>query len=155
MKTNHVRTDRLILVLGFALVAGGIMAAATYQNLERQTHSAEVLIATCGRLNQDLQLCAALRAIREGDVNRAARRLDLKLCEDIVAINSQLASTDAGDREFIKNAFARISLTRPKSARLLTGATQGLRSDQIEAERILAQAGGGTVPANEVVAASP
>jgi hypothetical protein len=153
MKTNHDRTNRLILALGIALVASGILAAATYVKFERETRSAEVLIATCGRINQDLQLCAALRALHEGDVSGAARRLDLKLCGDIVAINSQLGSADAGERAFVRNAFVRFSLVRPRSVQLLTDATQELRSDQVEAESILAQASGLNLQANKVVAA--
>ena len=131
------------------------MGGATYLDYEPQTQSADVLIAKCLRLNQDLQLCAALRAIHEGDMHGAARRLDLKLCEDIVALNSQLASADAADRAFVENVFARISLIRPTSDHPSTGAMAKLCTDQIAAERILAQAVDGTWQTEEVVSVSP
>jgi len=155
MKTHYIKTNWLIPVLGIALVASGVIAAATYLELERKTHSAEVSMAAMACLNRDLQLCSALRTIHEGDVSTAARHLDLLLCEDIIAVNSQLASLNDGERAFIRNAFARFALVRPKSAQLLTDTTQELRSDQIEAETILAQAGAGIIPGTGNIAALP
>ena len=73
-------------------------------------------------------------------MSAGARRLDLMLCEDIISINSRLASLEEWDRAFIKNAFARLALVRPKSAQLLTHATEALRDDQVETERILLRA---------------
>ena len=140
MKTNYLKTDWLIRLLGIALVAVAAMAAATYLNLERKVHSAEVFNANYDRLCQDVELCSALRAIHEGDISGATRRLDLKLCQDIIALNQQLASADAGDRVFIKNAFVRFTLLRPRSAELLTDDTKELNPDQVEAERILQEA---------------
>jgi hypothetical protein len=140
MKTNHIKTDWMIRLLGIALVAGAAMAAATYLNLERQVHSTEVFRANYDRLYQDVQLCSALKAIHEGDISGATRRLDLKLCQDINALNGQLASADAGDRAFIKNAFVRFTLLRPRSAELLTDDAKELTPEQLEAERILQEA---------------
>jgi hypothetical protein len=140
MKTNYIKTDWLTLLLGIALVAGLAMAAATYLNLERKVHFAEVFVANCDRLYLDVQLCSALKAIHEGDISGATRRLDLKLCQDIIALNRQLASGDAGDRAFIKNAFVRFTLLRPRSAELLTDDAEELKSEQVEAERILQEA---------------
>jgi hypothetical protein len=155
MKTYPIKTDGLILALGIALVAAGLWAAANYRHFERETQSAQATIAACLRLNQDLQFSAALRAIHDGEANRAARMLDLRLCEDIVAVHGQLASADSGNRALIENAFARLSLVRPPSAQLSADAGRPLRPDQIEAEHILAQAHGETLHARGVVAASP
>ena len=144
MNTNQLKTDRWVLLVGVALVAAGLAAAASYRNLEQKARSEETLTPLYRSLHQDLELCAVLRAMHEGDVSGAARRLDLMLCEHIVALNSQLAAGagDAGDRAFVQNAFARCSLMRPRSTELLTDATQPLRSDQVEAEKILAEARG-------------
>jgi hypothetical protein len=152
MKTGYIKMNWLIPSLGIALVAVGVIAAATYLDLERQNHSAEVSMARMARLHQDLQLCGVLRTIQAGDVSSAARQLDLLVCNDIVAVNSQLASADPEDCKFIRNAFVRFALIRPRSAALLTDATQELRSDQIEAETILAQAGDGIMPGTGSVA---
>jgi hypothetical protein len=155
MKDAYVKMPWLIPVLGIALVAGGLIGAATYVELERKTHDAETSIATTVRLCHDLELCAVLRTLHQGDINSAARQLDLLLCNDIVAVNSRLASADTDDRAFVKNAFVRFSLVRPKSAELLADVTQELRGDQIEAENILARAGAGTKPGIGTVAVLP
>lgn len=155
MNRNCIRINWLIPVLGIAMAAGGFMAAATYLNCEREIRSAEDSMATIKGLHKDLQLCEALRTIHEGDPDLAARRLDLILCEDIVAVNAKLASADPLERAFIRNAFARFALVRPKSALLLADASQELRSDQVEAERILAEAGTGVTPLDAAVAIVP
>ena len=43
MKTNRMRINWLIPILGIALGAGGFLAAATYHELEQKTHDAEAL----------------------------------------------------------------------------------------------------------------
>jgi len=155
MKTNYITIGRLIPLLAIALVAGGAMAAATYLDLQRKTHAAEASTAAIIPLAKDLQLCSVLRTIHEGGMSTAAQRLDVMVCEDIIAINSRLASLDEEDQGFIRNAFARFVLIRLNSAELLTDATQGLCDQQIEAERILAQAGAGILPPHEGIAALP
>jgi hypothetical protein len=155
MKTNGMKLNWLIPIMGIALVAGGLLAAATYLKLEHEDHAAQESIARMQRLQRDLQLCAVLRTIRDGDMNSAARDLDLWLCSDIVALNSQLASVDAGDRSLIRNAFARFALIRPASAELLTEEGHELRSDQVEAETILARALAAIRPGHSGLASLP
>ncbi len=155
MKPDRIRINWLIPALGIVLIASGALAAATYLEYERANHSAELSMAAMNRLSHDLELGSVLRTFHEGDASAAARHLDLVLCNDIVGLNSQLAAMDAGDRAFIKNAFVRLSLIRPRSAQLLTDATQGLREDQVEAERILAHAGAGIMPESHSVAVLP
>jgi hypothetical protein len=145
MKTNRNRINWLIPALGIALVALGLSVGAIYLELEGRTRSAEASMARMVRLRHDLELCAVLRTFHEGNVTAAARQLDLLLCSDIVTLNAHLASTDAEERSFVKNAFARFALVRPLSAQLLADDENELREEQIEAERILAQAGGGAI----------
>ncbi len=142
MNTSQLRTERWTILVGIVVVAVGL-AAASYRNLEQQNRSQETLTPIYRGLHQDLELCSILRAINEGDVNGAARRLDLMLCEHIVAANSQLdAAGDAGDRAFVQNAFTRFAVIRPRSTELLAGSIQPLRADQVEAQRILDEACG-------------
>jgi hypothetical protein len=155
MKNVYLRIPWLIPVLGIALVAGSLIGAATYVEIARKTHDAETSIATAVRLRHDLELCAVLRTLHQGDINSATLELDLLLCNDIVAINSQLASADADDRAFFKNAFGRFALVRPQSAELFADVTQELRSEQIEAENILARADAGKRPGIQNVADLP
>jgi len=54
-----------------AVVAGALVAARTYLDLERQTHSGEVLTATLDRLYQDHQLSMALMTITRKDSRRS------------------------------------------------------------------------------------
>jgi len=95
-------------------------------------------MAAMARLNRDLELCSALRTLHEGDVSTAARRLDLVLCEDIIAVNSQLASLDEGERAFIRNAFAAFCACSAKKCPTVNRHHPELGSNQIEAETILA-----------------
>jgi hypothetical protein len=155
MKTNYFKTSRLTpCCLGIALVVGAVMAVTTYLDLARNTRAAEASMAINDRLYKDIHLCLALKTLHEGDVSAAAQRLDLLLCDDIIAVNSQLASADDADRVFIRKAFARLALARPKSAQVLTGTTQELCDDQRAAERILAETAAGGAYATEGIAAS-
>jgi hypothetical protein len=145
MKTSHSNLDRLIPWVAIVVVAGGIVAAVTYIGLERKIHSGQALAATLDRLYQAQKLSSVLRCIHEGDVSKAAWRLDLMVCDDVLALNAQLASADVRTRITVKDGFERIAHLRPKSARLLGVASQELCYDQIEAERILAEACGSSI----------
>jgi hypothetical protein len=155
MKTNDTKLNWLIPLMGIGLVAGSLLGAATYLNIERENRSEEESIARIQRLQRDLQLCDVLRTIRDGDMNSAARDLDRWLCSDIVALNSQLGSAGAGDRALIQNAFARFALIRPWSEELVGEEGTELRSDQVEAERILVQAGAAIGPGHSGLASLP
>jgi hypothetical protein len=138
-----VKLDRLLPLLGIALVAGTVLEAATFFGLERKIQSDQAFAATLDRLYQDQKLCSALKTIQEGDVRAAARCLDLMLCDDILAINSQLASADERTRSYVEDAFARLALLRPGNALVTARAQQELYDDQIQAEKVLALASTG------------
>ena len=142
MKTKYVSMDRLIPLLGIALVAAGVAAAATYLDLERKAHSGEAFAATLDRLYQSQRLSAALKTMHDGDANAATQRLDLLLCDNILIINSETASANELSRAYVKDIFVRIARLRPKNPDTATGEAQKLDSDQIQAEKILAQACG-------------
>jgi hypothetical protein len=154
MKTQYMKIDWLIPLLGIALVAGGIVAAATYLDLERKIHSGEAFAATLDHLYQDQQLSAALKLIHEGETAAAARSLDLLLCDNLLLVNSQLAAADDRARTLAKDAFVGIALLRPKNSPTAAGAAQELYDDQIQAEKILMQACAGSTSANEGATAS-
>jgi hypothetical protein len=155
MKTNCLRIDRLIPVLGIALVAGGVMAAAAYFGLERKIDSGQAFAATLDRLYHDQKLAAVLKTLQEGDMDAAARRLDLMLCDDILAINSQLVSADRLQQVYAQDMFARMAKVRPRNSELTASAAQELSNDQIEAERILTISSVAIKPATEGLAALP
>jgi hypothetical protein len=155
MKNTSIKMKWLIPTLGIAMVAGSLVGAATYIELGREAHSGEAYNVALGHLRLDEGLCCALRSMHEGDVNSAARQLDLLLCDDILAVNSELTSPRAAERAFVMNVFARFALVRPKNAALLAGTGQELRDDQIEAERILEHAANGITPGNKGLALLP
>ena len=132
--------NRFIPLLGIVLVVGGIMAAATYRDLERKSQAAQAFMVTLDRLWHDQQLSAALKTIREGDVDAAAQRLDLLLCDDILAVDSQLASANNTDRGYVQDVLATIARLRPRNSKTIAGATQEVSNDQTRAERILMRA---------------
>lgn len=154
MKTNYIKIDRLTLWLAIALVAGGVMARTKYADLERKISADLAYAATLDRLYQDQLLCSVLKTIHDGDVAAAAQRLDFKLCDDIIAVNSQLASADDRTRSYVKYAFEQVARLRPKDAQTSAGASRGLTMNQIEAEKILAQACAGNTNAHWVAAAT-
>jgi hypothetical protein len=138
MNTNHVRAGRAISWLVLALVAAGLVAAATYLNLERKNESAQAFRATLDRLNHEQQLSAALKKIHGGEVEQAARSLDLLLCGEILLTNAELPCADAETRAIVQDTFRRIALARPKTEGAAGVSTQEHVNDQVAAERILA-----------------
>ena len=138
MKIKYLKIDWLIPVLGIAVVAGSLLAGTTYLNLERRIQADEAFTATLDRLFQDQQLSTALKTIHDGEVDVAAKRLDLLLCGHIIRTDSELASADARTRRFVEDGFRRIATLRPKSAQGAAGAsTQECNDDQAAAEKIL------------------
>jgi len=140
MKTKYPRINWLILLLGAVLVTAGFAAAATYLDLERKNHSGEAFMATLDRLYQVQRLSAALKTLHDGDAGTAVQRLDLLLCDNILTLNSELASADDRQRACAKDVFTRIARLRPKNSSTTAGGAEELSADQIEVERILAQA---------------
>jgi hypothetical protein len=140
MKTNRITIHRLLLLLVIVLGAGSVLVTVKYLSLERRTHADQEVEATLERLWQNQQLCSVLRTSQEGDVSAAAMNLDLRVCGDILAVNSQLASADERTRMFIKWSLANLALVRVKNAQASAGAKQAIHPQQIEAERILAKA---------------
>jgi hypothetical protein len=137
MKMNCINFDRLIPWLGIALVAGGVIAAATYLNFERKTSSSEASLTTLDRLIHDLQLTAALKRIHNGEVAGAAQSLDLLLCSDILLTHAELPTADPETRTLVQNAFRTIALARPITSGTDTGPAREHIVDQVAAERIL------------------
>jgi hypothetical protein len=137
MKTNHIPIDRLIPWLGIALIAGGLMVAATYLHLERKAHAFEASTATLDRLCQEVQLSAELKRLHEGEVDQAAQDIDLLLCGDILLTNAELASADRETRALVQNTFRRIARVRPKTEGTNAASTQEHVFDQMAAERVL------------------
>ena len=145
MKTRYLKANWLVPLVGVAVVAGGLMAATTYFDLERKVQAHEALTQTLERLYQDQRLNAALKSIHDGDVKGAAQRLDALLCGNIIRLNAGLASADARTRTYVEDAFRRIALSRPGIAgEEAAGSGQECRQDQVAVETILSRALGGT-----------
>jgi hypothetical protein len=154
MKTKYMRIDQLISLLGIALVAGGVVAAAAYYDLERKIHADEAFAATLDRLFLDKQLSVVLKLMSDGKPEAAAWHLDLLLCDNLCLVNSQLGAADERTRTAVQEAFAQIALLRPKNPPTAAGADQALCSIyQVEAEKILMQACAGTTSADETATA--
>jgi hypothetical protein len=151
MKTQCIRISRLIPLVGIALVAAAVLAGATYWDIERQTRAGEALTVTLDRIYHDQQICSALKAMHEGDAILAAQRLDLMLCDDILALDAQLASADQKTRNYIKFGFGWLALNRPKNAHTAAASGQELLDDQIQAEKILARASAALVVGSDQV----
>lgn len=145
MKTRYLKADWLVPLVGVAVVAGGLMAATTYFDLERQVQAHAALTQTLERLYQDQKLNAALKSIHDGDVQGAAQRLDTLLCANILRLNNELDSADARTRSYVKDAFRRIALARPRIAGSEAAVLdQESGNDRRAAETILSRALGST-----------
>jgi CHASE3 domain sensor protein len=79
MRINCIQFHRLIPWLGIGLVAGGVIAAATYLNFERMARAFEASLTTMDRLIHDLQLSAALKRIHNGEVSGAVSIFESRL----------------------------------------------------------------------------
>jgi hypothetical protein len=141
MKTRCMKVDWLVPWLGIAVVAGALMAATAYLELQRRVRASEELTATLEGLHASQILSAALKAIHDGQTDAAAQRLDLLLCGTILRFNEGLASADAQTRAYVQEGFRRIALTCPKTAAGELGASaQTFNEDQAAVEGILARA---------------
>jgi hypothetical protein len=141
MKTKYCEINWLIPVLGVAMVAGCVMAAAYYVDTERKIHSAESLAPTLDNIYLDQLLSGVLKDIHDGDVNGAAQRLDLLLCGNILRLNAELDSADDRTRAYVEDAFRRIGRVRPQIPVPVSSASAPeLANDQAAAQRILALA---------------
>ena len=143
MKTIYFKVRWLLPVLGIALVGGGLAGATAYVSLQRRLQSAEALGVTLERLRLQQQLSLVLKSLHNGELNAAAQRLDVMLCDSVLLVNSELASADDSRRACVQDAFARVARLRPRNSDALAGATRELYNEQIEAERILADASSG------------
>ena len=115
-KLRCFRIDWLIPVLGIGMVAGFVVAATTYRELERQAHAGEIFMPALDCLSHDLTLSLVLKTLHDGEVDRAAQRLDLLLCWDILRADAELASADAQTRAWTEEMLRRIARVRPKTA---------------------------------------
>jgi hypothetical protein len=148
MTIRDLRSNLFAPVVGIALVAGIVLAATTYQELERKARVEDAYAATLDRLYHDVVLSVALQKMRAGQAEAAAGRLDQLLCADIVLSDSELANADAREQEAGREAFRRIALIRPKLAAGSPGeSAQDCTEQQIAAERILRNALGAAVNA--------
>jgi len=141
MKTRYLKTDWLLPLVGIVVVAGSLLAARTYFDMEQQAGAEQALGTTLDRLQHDLKLCGVLKAIHNGEVAGGAQRLDLLLCDDILELHAGLTAADLRTRTYVQDAFRRIALLRPKiGAGTAASAAPERSHDQAAAERILASA---------------
>jgi hypothetical protein len=140
MKTECIKLNRLIPVLGIALAVVGTIAAAIYTDLERMNGSSQASMATLSRLTHEQQLSAVLKRLHDGDVEAAARSLDLLLCGDILLSNAELPSTDAETRALVQDTFRRIALARPHTELAAGPLARKPANGKDAAERILYRA---------------
>jgi hypothetical protein len=137
MKTRYRMMNWLIPVLGIAVVAAGLVAGKSYTGLERKVQADEAFIPTLDRLQVDRQFSVALKALHDGEVDKAAQYLDLVLCWHILRTDAELGSADAQTRAYVQDVFRRIARVRPKTADgAAAGSTQEC-SAQAAAQRIL------------------
>jgi hypothetical protein len=115
MKTDYLKMNWLIPTLGIAVVAGTYLAATTYLDLARNVEAEQAFVVTVDRVYQSQQLSMALKTIQEGGVKEAAQRLDMLLCNQILRLDSELASGDARTKALVGMAFQRIAAGRPKT----------------------------------------
>jgi hypothetical protein len=138
MNIRCFKIEWLIPLLGIGLIASFLVAANAYRGLERQVNAEGDFLLTLDRLRHDHTLSLALRSLQEGEVDKAAHRLDLLLCWDILRADAELASADSRTRVWVDNVLRRIARVWPKtvevSAATLPPDTSGIRAD---AERVL------------------
>ena len=135
----------MIPVLGIAVVAGCLVAATTCRELERRARAEEAFIPALDRLSYDHTLSLVLKPLHEGEVDKAAQRLDLLLCWDILRADAELASADPKTQAWMEDIFRRIARARPKTAEgTATSSTPEPNEAQAAAQRILELALTGT-----------
>jgi hypothetical protein len=93
---------------------------------------------TLDRLSRDHTLSLVLRTLHDGEVDKAAQRLDLLVCWDILRADAELASADPQTRAWAENIFRRIARVRPKTAEdAAGGSTPESGGVRAAAQRIL------------------
>jgi hypothetical protein len=142
MKTQYLKMNWLIPVLGMVVVADSLVAGSTYLKLERRINSEEALTATLDRLYQDQRISSVLKSMHngelDGELELAMQRLDLLLCGSILKTDAEMDSADVRTRIFAEDAFRRIALLRPMNPHsAVAGSAQDCCDDQSAAQRIL------------------
>ena len=131
MKTMLAKTDWIMAGLGIVVVAGALMLTRSYAKLEGWAGDLENQDRVVTGLYRDHELTMALKQIRQGDVKDATRRLEALVCNDVLRLNEELNSVDAGTRLFIENGFRRMAMARsPVEGQVVT-------ETQAAADRIL------------------
>ena len=131
MKTMLAKTDWIMAGLGIVVVAGALMLTRSYAKLEGWAGDLENQDHVVTGLYRDHELTMALKQIRQGDVKDATRRLEALVCNDVLRLNEELNSVDAGTRLFIENGFRRMAMARsPVEGQVVT-------ETQAAADRIL------------------
>ena len=131
MKTMLAKTDWIMAGLGIVVVAGALMLTRNYAKLEGWAGDLENQDRVVTGLYRDHELTMALKQIRQGDVKDATRRLEALVCNDVLRLNEELNSVDAGTRLFIENGFRRMAMARsPVEGQVVT-------ETQAAADRIL------------------
>jgi hypothetical protein len=133
-----LKVDWLAPLVGIAVVAGSVMAATTYVNLERRVYAEEALTVTLDNLYQNEKLSVALRALHDGQIDAAAQRMDLLLCQNVLRLDSQMSSPDPRTRVYVGDALRRIAQLRPRHGVIASGLEY--TQDQAAAEQILVRA---------------
>ncbi len=138
VKTRCFKIDWLVPIPGIVVLAGCLWAATTYRGFEQQVDADETLTPTLDRLTFDLTLSLALKQLHDGEVEKAAQRLDLLLCWDILRADTELASADDRTRAWIEDTLRRIARTRPKTTEpAVVPSVPNPGGTQEEAQRVL------------------
>ncbi len=133
--------DWVIPFVGIAVLTGGLMAGRAYFEAERETRAHEANSVMLERLFLGQKLNTALKSMRGGDVQGAARELEALFCQSILRASEELTSADAQTRMNAAEAFRRIALTWPGFARAEGAGSGEERTDnELAAERILRKA---------------
>lgn len=146
VKTNTVRMNWLILLLGIVLVSGGYAARRSYLGFERRIAANQQFTETAGRVSE---ACALLRIgtqLQGGGCPGAAQRLEEHLSASVASLQDELASADERTREMIEDFFKHMARMQSQNPPMAVSLPTDPSVTELAAQKTLAQT---------VVAASP
>jgi hypothetical protein len=149
MKTNAVRMNWLIPVLGIVLVGGGYAARSTYLGFQQTIDADAEFAETVDRVDEACSLLRIQTQFQGGGCPEAARRVDESLAATVATLDQERASPANEQTRSMLNAFfeymAHHQAQNPPMAAILP-AQRGVT--EMGDQRLLAQALAAAAPGN-------
>lgn len=139
MKTNTVRMNSLIPLLGIVLVGGGLAAGRSYLGFEQQIGTGLQFIETLDRIDEAARLLRIQTQVQKGGCAGSVPSLDESLSESLVTLDRELASPDERARVMVKVLFDYMARRQSQNSPMAASLPVVLSVTELGARKLVAQ----------------